>query len=177
MLRTTAALAALCSCALVSAQDLAGIPNPFTENRLAGRSGINGGGAFAFLSRDATAAEYTIGNVPVGTVEYFKYQSFPVIGNVPVFNYILAGASGSGNAGDGQLANSSTVRLNLATWTTKDSMGNYYIVDWNNLRIRRIDAATNRISTFLTFPSGTNLANLAMDLETVSARRACSFVV
>lgn len=54
-----------------------------------------------------------------------------------------------GFAGDGSLANSSTVELNEPTDIVFDSQNNAYIVDFNNHRVREISASTGDINTII----------------------------
>jgi hypothetical protein len=72
----------------------------------------------------------------------------------------------SGYAGDGGLANASTVRLNLPLGFAEDSQGNVFINDFGNRKIRRVDAVTGIITTyadtsFMRFPN-----SMTMDTST-----------
>jgi len=57
----------------------------------------------------------------------------------------VAGTGVAGFTGDGALATSA--QLNGAIDVALDSAGNLYISDWNNQRIRKVDALTGKIST------------------------------
>jgi DNA-binding beta-propeller fold protein YncE len=59
---------------------------------------------------------------------------------------LVAGMGVAGFAGDGQLA--LTAKLNSPTDVALDNDGNIFILDFSNLRIRRIDAQTGIITTF-----------------------------
>jgi hypothetical protein len=73
--------------------------------------------------------------------------------------WTLAGTYGqSGYAGDGGLANASTVLLNNPLGFAEDSVGNVFINDYGNRKIRRVDAVTGIITTyadtsFMRFPN------------------------
>jgi hypothetical protein len=63
--------------------------------------------------------------------------------------WTLAGTYGSsGYAGDGGLANDTSVRLNNPLGFAEDSQGNVFINDYGNRKIRRVDAVTGIISTY-----------------------------
>ena len=47
----------------------------------------------------------------------------------------------TGFAGDGGLATAPTVAMNYVYDVTTDNRGNFYICDWNNNRIRKVNAA------------------------------------
>src|SRR4051812_34727971 len=57
------------------------------------------------------------------------------------------GTSWAGYAGDGLAANNPSVIFMRTTGVCGDAAGNIYIVDWGNSRIRKVDAATNILST------------------------------
>jgi gliding motility-associated-like protein len=71
---------------------------------------------------------------------------------------IIAGTGTAGYSGDGGPAASAQLNLNLPAITV-DGSGNVYISDDNNNRIRRIDAATNVITTV----AGTGLSGYSGD--------------
>ncbi len=58
-------------------------------------------------------------------------------------------AAPAGFAGDGGKANASTVQLNVPTDIIFDSQNNAYIADYNNHRIREINASTNVLNTII----------------------------
>ena len=62
-----------------------------------------------------------------------------VAGSGPT-GYKLGGFSGDGGP-------ATSARLNLPSWVAVDSVGNLFIADEGNNRIRRVDAATGVITT------------------------------
>ncbi len=59
----------------------------------------------------------------------------------------IAGDGTSGYGGDGLAATNASVELNGPTGVTLDAIGNLYIADTANQRIRRVDASTDIITT------------------------------
>jgi hypothetical protein len=85
----------------------------------------------------------------------YTYNFDPVLtGKLDGTNYgrdiwTLAGTYGqSGYAGDGGLANDTSVLLNSPLGFAEDSVGNVFINDYGNRKIRRVDAVTGIITTY-----------------------------
>ncbi|MCW3123813.1 MAG: C-terminal target protein [Flavipsychrobacter sp.] len=70
--------------------------------------------------------------------------SFAQSGNV----ISIAGGSGwSAYAGDGLMATDASVRFSRTTGVCADILGNVYISDWGNYRIRKVDASSGVLTT------------------------------
>ncbi len=109
---------------------------------ISGSQGDFGTAASARLTRPAALAMDAQGNVYIADSGNHRIRRVDVNSNI-ITTY--AGNGGAGFNGDGGPATSAS--LNNPTGLAFDAQGNLFIVDRNNQRIRRVDAATKVIST------------------------------
>lgn len=114
---------------------------------------IAGNGTAGFSGDGGTALNAQL-NLPVG-------MCFDAAGNMFIADYgnqrvrkidavtgltsTIAGSGTAGFSGDGGLA--VNAQLNHPSWVLADNLNRLYIVDLNNLRVRRVDLATGIITT------------------------------
>ncbi|MFM8395908.1 MAG: HYR domain-containing protein, partial [Acidobacteriota bacterium] len=113
-----------------------------SSSGLAGSIGDNGPAASARLSAPTALAVDAIGNVYISDTGNNRVRVVNVTSGA-ISTY--AGSGGSGFAGDGGLANGAV--FNGLSGINFDRDGHLFIADRNNHRIRRIDKATQIITT------------------------------
>jgi hypothetical protein len=131
----------------VSARSPIVIPAPGIINTIAG----NGPGSYSGDGEAATSAElYYPNGVTVDSAGniYFADQASCVIRKVTVSTGVISTVAGNGTpgySGDGGAATSA--ELNSPGGVAVDSIGNIYIADSSNFRIRKVTVSTGIIST------------------------------
>lgn len=139
---------------LITRVDGQGSPEvPIAGNGIPGNSGDGG---------PATAASITPGSLAVdGAANIFFVQDSTSIRRVDAATGVIttvAGNGQSGNGPDGGLAHETSIEVRAVA---VDGPGNLYIVDSDG-HIRRVDAATNVITTVATLPAGVETPGIAL---------------
>ena len=111
-------------------------PGPALETQLCGPS--------------AVAVDYS-GNVYIAEQTENVVLKMDTSGNITTF----AGVQGSAGSYSGDNGPASAAHLNAPLGLAVDALGNVYISDSGNLRIREVNATTNTITTFVGGGSGT----------------------
>jgi hypothetical protein len=120
----------------------------------AGFSGDGGPGTNAELNFPDGVALDAAQNLYIGDARNNRIRKLDVSTRVIT---TVAGSGTAGYAGDGGLA--TNAELNFPSRPTLDSNGNMYIADYQNNRVRRVDALTNTITTV----AGTGIAGFSGD--------------
>jgi sugar lactone lactonase YvrE len=107
-----------------------------------GNAGDKGKATNALLSYPSAVAFDKAGNM------YVAEEGTPVVRKVSASGTIttVAGSGSEGFSGDGGLATKAD--FFLITGVAVDSSGNLFISDYVNLRVRRVDHATHKVSTY-----------------------------
>jgi len=108
---------------------------------ISGGAGDGGPAIAAYTNADCGGAFDKIGNFYFGEQLGNRVRKVSPLGIITTF----AGTGSSGFFGDGIVATSA--KLSVPVAVAIDTMGNMYIADYNNKRIRKVDASTGIIST------------------------------
>jgi len=131
-----------------------GVITTVAGNGLAGFSGDGGPATSAELNFPDGVALDSMENVYIGDARNNRIRKLDVtIGVITT----VAGNGTAGFSGDGGLA--TNAELNFPSRPALDGLGNVYIADFQNNRLRRVDATTNIITTV----AGNGLAGYSGD--------------
>jgi hypothetical protein len=131
-----------------------GIISTVAGNGTAGFSGDGGPATSAELNFPDGVALDAAQNVYIGDARNNRIRKLDVSTGVIT---TVAGNGTGGYGGDGGLA--TNAELNFPSRPALDSNGNIYIADFQNNRVRRVDASTNIITTVV----GTGIAGFSGD--------------
>ena len=121
--------------------DVNGVVTRVAGTGVSGYLGDGGPALNARLSAPEALAVDPVGNLYIADTSNNRIRKVDTNGIITT----VAGNGTSGSAGDGGLA--TAANLNAPQGLALDSLGNLYIVDYNNYRIRKITAATGIITT------------------------------
>jgi hypothetical protein len=131
-----------------------GVITTVAGNGTAGFSGDGGPGTNAELNFPDGVALDAAQDVYIGDARNNRIRKLDVSTGVIT---TVAGNGTAGYGGDGGLA--TNAELNFPSRPALDSNGNMYIADYQNNRVRRVDASTNTITTV----AGTGIAGFSGD--------------
>jgi sugar lactone lactonase YvrE len=115
--------------------------------------GVTGHGGYWGDGGPATAAQFgsvpsiaidALGNIYIADGANQRIRKVDAITNVIT---TVAGTGVAGYFGDGGMA--TNAKLNAPDGVCVDNLGNFYIMDVNNYRVRKVDVSTGIISTFV----------------------------
>jgi len=139
-----------------------GVITTLYGRQTAGFSGDGGAAVDAQFREPSQIAFDRSGNLYVLDFGNARIRKIDILGTITT----IAGTGSSGFSGDGGPATLATFNIGINDWggLAADSQGNVYLADTLNGRVRRIDAATGIITTFVA-DAGLSLRAILVDRD------------